>query len=222
MPTPPLTVVKPGDERYARLTTSFNARWSGTPDYVLLPASAEEAVAAVQHVVDNGDRFAVHSSGACYEDLLTHAGVRACVSTSALTSVEYDPHRSAFAVGPGVSTAELYRRLYEGWRVTVPAGVGPPVALAGQMTNAGYGPLSRQLGQLVDYLEAVEVVVVDADGRARRVVAGRGDDDPNRDLWWAHTGGGGGTFGLVTKFWLRSPGPGEATRPISCRGLLST
>ena len=202
-----VAVVKPGDERYAPLTASFNGRWgAGTPDYVLLPVTADEAVEAVQHVVDNGDRFAIHSSGACYEDLLTNRGVRAVVSTSQLTSVEFDPQRSAFAVGAGISTVELYRKLYEGWQVTVPAGAGPPVALAGQMVNAGYGPLSRQLGQLVDYLEAVEVVVVDNDGRARKVVASRRADDENRDLWWAHTGGGGGTFGLVTTFWLRSPG----------------
>ncbi|WP_433796186.1 FAD-binding protein [Actinoplanes sp. CA-252034] len=200
-----VTVVKPGDERYAALTASFNGRWVGTPDYILLPVTADEAVDAVQHVIDNGDRFAIHSSGAGYEDLLTNRRIRAVISTSQLTSVEFDPQRSAFAVGSGVSTVELYQKLYDGWQVTVPAGAGPPVALAGQMTSAGYGPLARQLGQLVDYLEAVEVVVVDGDGRARKVVAGRDADDENHDLWWAHTGGGGGTFGLVTKFWLRSP-----------------
>ena len=28
----------------------------------------------------------------------------------------------------------------------------------------------------------------------------------NRDLWWAHTGGGTGNFGIVTRYWFRSPG----------------
>lgn len=224
MPTSQIAVVKPGDDLYPVLTASFNARWAGSPDYVLLPATTEEAVEAVQHVVDTGDRFSVRSSGACYEDLLTHPGIRASISTVRLNTLEYDPRMSAFAVGPGISTAELYLRLHEGWRVTVPAGVGPPVALAGQMTNAGYGPLSRQLGQLVDFLEAVEVVVVDGDGRARAVVATRRPDDPNRDLWWAHTGGGGGTFGLVTRFWLRSGdavgGDPEEQLPAAPRQLI--
>jgi hypothetical protein len=38
------------------------------------------------------------------------------------------------------------------------------------------------------------------------VVATRELTDPNRELWWAHTGGGGGNFGIVTRYWLRTPG----------------
>ncbi len=197
--------VTPEDPRYGALTASFNGRWAGTPDYVLLPATTDEVVDAVQHVVDSGARFALHSSGACYEDLIANPKIQVNISTSQLTSLDYDPTRSAFAVGPGITTADLYRKLYEGWQVTVPAGVGPPVALGGQLTNAGYGALARPLGLLVDYLDAVEVVVVDGFGRARQVIASRHADDPNRDLWWAHTGGGGGTYGVVTRCWLRSP-----------------
>ncbi|MBF6247280.1 hypothetical protein IU471_27435, partial [Nocardia elegans] len=58
------------------------------------------------------------------------------------------------------------------------AGVGPPVALGGQVTNAGYGAFTRQFGHLVDYLEAVEVVVVDA-GAAALVVVGAADSSPS-------------------------------------------
>ena len=40
-------------------------------------------------------------------------------------------------------------------------------------------------------------------GRAASVIATRENTDPNRDLWWAHTGGGGGNFGVVTRYWFR-------------------
>jgi aclacinomycin oxidase len=56
-----------------------------------------------------------------------------------------------------------------------------------------------------DHLYGVELVTVDATGKAQCVVATREAGDPHRELWWAHTGGGGGNFGIVTRYWLRSP-----------------
>nr|BFE84773.1 hypothetical protein GCM10020093_073740 [Planobispora longispora] len=90
--------------------------------------------------------------------------------------------------------------------MTVPAGMSPEVGVGGHFAGGGFGPLSRSHGAVVDYLYAVEVVVVGEDGRAKAVTATREPDDPHRELWWAHTGGGGGNFGVVTRYWVRSPG----------------
>lgn len=49
-------------------------------------------------------------------------------------------------------------------------------------------------------------MIVDEYGNASAVVATREESDPNRELWWAHTGGGGGNFGVVTRYWFRTPG----------------
>ncbi|MEW5659198.1 BBE domain-containing protein, partial [Streptomyces cinereoruber] len=59
----------------------------------------------------------------------------------------------------------------------------------------------------------VEVVVVDASGQAKVVTATRETDDPQRELWWAHTGGGGGNFGIVTRYLFRSPGATRRSEP---------
>jgi hypothetical protein len=56
----------------------------------------------------------------------------------------------------------------------------------------------------VDHLYAVEAVVVDAERAVHTIVATRDANDPHRELWWAHTGGGGGNFGVVTRYWFRS------------------
>jgi len=79
------------------------------------------------------------------------------------------------------------------------------VGAGGHVAGGGWGLLCRSLGLVVDHLYAVEVVTVAADGTARAVVATREAHDPGRDLWWAHTGGGGGNFGVVTRYWFRSP-----------------
>jgi aclacinomycin oxidase len=123
-----------------------------------------------------------------------------------MDEVGFDPARRAFVVQPGATLGRVYRALQKGWGVTIPAGGCPEVGAGGHIAGGGYGPLSRRYGSVVDHLYAVEVVVVDRHGAARAVVATRDAGDPNRDLWWAHTGGGGGNFGVVTRYWLRSPG----------------
>lgn len=72
--------------------------------------------------------------------------------------------------------------------------------------GGGFGLLSRQFDLTVDHLYAVEVIVVNANGKARKVFASREDNDPNRELWWAHTGSGGNNFGVVARYYFRTPG----------------
>jgi len=78
--------------------------------------------------------------------------------------------------------------------------------MGGHVIGGAFGFLCRQLGLAADYLYAVEVVTVDETGRARTVVATREASDPHRELLWAHTGGGGGNFGVVTRYWFRAHG----------------
>lgn len=201
-----LVTVLPGDAAYAALVAGANGRWTGTPDYVLLADTADEVVAAVQDTVDKGLRFAPRTGGHCYENFTSSAEIRVNVNTSAMKGVSYDPVMKAFAVEPGAQVGQVYQTLFDGWGVTIPAGTCPSVAMGGHIVGGGYGPLSRSLGVTVDYLHAVEVVVVDRNGRARKVVATRNPGDPNAHLWWAHTGAGGGNYGIITKYWLRAPG----------------
>src|SRR5256886_3867012 len=122
-----------------------------------------------------------------------------------MTAVAFDPRLRAFSVQPGATLGHLYRLLVKGWGVTVPAGMCAEVGVGGHFAGGGYGALSRSLGSVADYVCAVEVVVVDRSGRAHAVLATNDPHDPHRDLWWAHTGGGGGNFGVVTRYWFRSP-----------------
>ena len=74
------------------------------------------------------------------------------------------------------------------------------------MIGGGYGLLSRKHGLTVDYLHAVEVVRVNADKKVEVVYASRDSKDPEKlTMFWAHTGGGGGNFGIVTKYWFKDP-----------------
>jgi aclacinomycin oxidase len=199
--------VGPDDPRYADLVRrGFNKRFAGKPDYVRLVGSTEQVVDAVQEAVRDEARVVVRSGGHCLEGFVADPAVRVVIDTSLMTGVYYDPEMRAFAVEAGATLGEAYRKLFLGWGVTVPAGESPDLGIGGHILGGAFGFLCRQHGLAADHLYAVEVVVVDETGTARSVVATREPSDPSRDLWWAHTGGGGGNFGVVTRCWLRSPG----------------
>jgi FAD/FMN-containing dehydrogenase len=198
--------IEPDDPRYAELVgRGFNKRFSGRPDHVRLVGSTEQVVEAVQEAVRDGRRVAVRSGGHCLEGFVDDPAVRVLIDTSLMTGVSFDPAMGAIAVEAGTTLGELYRRLFLGWGVTIPAGESPQLGVGGHVLGGAFGFLCRQHGLAADFLHAVEVVVVDEGGVARSLVATGEPSDPNRELWWAHTGGGGGNFGIVTRYWFRSP-----------------
>ncbi|MDZ7912703.1 MAG: FAD-binding protein [Rhodococcus sp. (in: high G+C Gram-positive bacteria)] len=193
----------PSDPEFVRLVQrGYNPRFLARPDTIFVPTNTEETVAAVQKAVQRGQRIAVRSGGHCVEDFVDNAHTQVIIDLNRLTAVEYDPQLGAFSVGAGADLGTVYEQLYRRWGVSLPGGSCLGVGMGGHATGGGFGPLSRQFGTVVDHLYGVELVVVDADGRASSVLATR--DGPNSDLWWAHTGGGGGNFGVVTRYLLRS------------------
>ncbi|MEV6012586.1 FAD-binding protein [Streptomyces sp. NPDC051976] len=201
----PVTV-RPADSRYESLLRGNNFRFVGRPDEIRVLGSTEQVVRAVSDAVGSGRRLAARSGGHCFEDFTANPQVRMLLDLSPMDEVGYDAGSRAFSVQPGATLGHVYRTLFKGWGVTVPAGGCPEVGAGGHFSGGGYGPLSRRYGSLVDHLHGVEVVVVDGQGTVRAVRATRDPGDPNHDLWWAHTGGGGGNFGVVTRYWLRTPG----------------
>ncbi|MGW0808587.1 FAD-binding oxidoreductase [Nonomuraea sp. NPDC002799] len=198
-------VVRPADPRYADLAVRrTNLRFRAEPDYFHVPGSTDQVVAAVTEAVRAGRRVTVRSGGHCYENFVGD-GAQVVIDLCEMSEVYFDDRRGAFVIEAGATLMQAYRKLYLGWGVTIPGGQCGGVAAGGHIAGGGYGPLSRRHGLTVDYLEAVEVVVADRSGRARAVVATRDPADPNHDLWWAHTGGGGGNFGIVTRYWMRDP-----------------
>ncbi|GLZ78827.1 FAD-linked oxidase [Actinorhabdospora filicis] len=206
-PPMPGDKVGPGDTRYPDLVArGANRRFSASPDYVHLASTTGQVADAVAQAVRAGKRVAVRSGGGCFADLVDNPDTKVVIDLAGMTGLWYDPAMRAFAVEPGVQLGELYRRLFLGWGVTVPLGSCPEVGAGGHIMGGGHGAMSRLHGLGVDHLYAVEVVTVDASNKVRVTVATREPRDPNRDLWWAHTGGGGGNFGVVTRYWLRTPG----------------
>jgi FAD/FMN-containing dehydrogenase len=205
--------VGPDDPRYQTLVRGFNRRWVGTPTYVELCHDPDHVRDAVQRAVDAGLRITVRGGGHCYEDFVSGNHGGAILDLTPLDGVYRDQETQAYCVEGGATLWNVYTQLYKRYGVTLPAGSCYSVGAGGHIAGGGYGLLSRLHGLTVDHLDAVELVHVDADGRARLRTVRRDSPDPDdRLLMWAHLGGGGGNFGVVTKFWFSDPpaAPGDA------------
>jgi hypothetical protein len=199
------TKIGPDDARYdAVVQKQFNKRFIARPDYVQLVNSTEEVVAAVADAVTGRLRVVVTSGGHCLEGFVSDPAVRVIIDVSLMKRIYFDETLRAVCVEAGATVGETFKALYDNWSTVVPLGEYPQIGIGGHVAGGAFGFLCRQLGLAADYLYAVEVVRVDANSRVDVVLATREPDDPNRDLWWAHTGGGAGNFGIVTRYWFRS------------------
>lgn len=198
--------IKADDDRYrAVIDRQFNKRFRARPDYVRLVHSTEEVIIAVNDAVREGRRLVVTSGGHCLEGFVSDPDVQVIVDISPMKRISFDGAMRAIVVEGGATVGETFQAMFEQWGVVVPLGEYPHIGMGGHVGGGAFGFLCRLLGLAADYLYGVELVTVDADGRAQRVVATREPSDPNHELWWAHTGGGGGNFGIVTKYWFRDP-----------------
>ncbi|GLF98498.1 FAD-binding oxidoreductase [Streptomyces yaizuensis] len=200
------TTILPGDDRYQELTVGHNTRWVGTPDTIKVVHTTGQVVQAVQEAVNADKRIAVRGGGHCYADFVFNPEVQTLIDMTQLDEVFYDPARKSFVVEAGSTLLHAYQALYRGWGVALPGGLCYSVGMGGHIAGGGFGLLSRQYGITVDHLYAVEIVTVNRHGRAVTLVASCEKRDPHRELWWAHTGGGGGNFGVVTRYFFRTPG----------------
>ncbi|GAA4929290.1 FAD-binding oxidoreductase [Streptomonospora halophila] len=207
-PESPSETIRPDDPRFPALSRGFNQRWIAKPDYVRMVYSADDAVKALQQALDErkdeSGRITVRSGGHCYEDFVCGDDVRVIFDTSPMHDVYWDEDVEAYCVEAGATNWHAYSHLYPAAGVTLPGGSCYSVGIGGHVPGGGFGLLSRHHGLTVDYLYGVEVVVADKDRMARRVRATADDnDEDHRRLLWAHTGGGGGNFGVLTKLWFR-------------------
>jgi FAD/FMN-containing dehydrogenase len=101
----------------------------------------------------------------------------------------------AVSLGGGVIWLHAYQAVTGGAGRYVQGGGCTTVGVGGHVQGGGFGSFSKRYGLAAASL--LEAEVVTADGVARIVNARQ---DP--DLFWALKGGGGGTFGVVTRFTL--------------------
>lgn len=202
----PGTKVLPRDPKYPALVRGFNQRFVGKPKYVQVCGDVNQVLQTVQRAVDRKLKITVRGGGHCYEDFVSGNNGGVIIDLSPLNSVYEEKKEKLFCVEGGCTLWNVYTQLYKEYGRTIPGGSCYSVGAGGHVVGGGYGLLSRLHGLCIDYLHAIELVHVTEKGKAEIVRVSRDSKNSDeRNLFWAHQGGGGGNFGVITKYWFKNP-----------------
>jgi len=199
-------------DRSVNLTQTLG--WTGaftseSSAYAVLAASSADVAAAVNFAREHNVRLVVKGGGHSYlgtsnapDSLLiwTRPNMAAVevldsfVPQGAARLVKPEP---AVSVGAGAIWMDAYNAVTTVAGRYVQGGGCTTVGVGGLTQGGGFGSFSKGFGTAAANL--LEAEVVTADGAVRIVNAFQ-----DADLFWALKGGGGGTFGVVTRFTLRT------------------
>ncbi len=191
-------VLTPGAAGYEEARKPAIARFHDVrPQAVVRCRAAEDVSEAIAFAGDLP--VAARSGGHCFAGRSTTTGM--VIDVGPLDSVSVSD--GVATVGAGAKLGAVYDALL-GHGVTIAAGCGPEVGIAGLTLGGGLGIMGRRDGLTSDQLLGAEVVL--ADGRLVTC-----DEEREEDLFWALRGAGGGHFGVATSFTFRTVAAPEAT-----------
>ena len=197
-----------GDQPGLTQTLGWVDAWATKPSvYAVAARSAQDIAHAVNFARENNLRLVVKGGGHSYQGT-SNAPDSLLVWTRHLNDITmhdaFVPHgcegtlkpQPAVTVGAGTIGIQAYDAVTTRGGKYVQGGGCTTVCLTGLVQSGGFGSLSKHYGTAAGSL--LEAEVVTADGQIRIANA-----CTNPDLFWALKGGGGGTFGVISKMTLR-------------------
>jgi FAD/FMN-containing dehydrogenase len=186
-------VIAPGEPGYDEGRTVFYGGIDRRPSAIVRVADAGDVSRAIALARETGLELAVRSGAHSIPGHSTTEG-GIVLDLRDLNELEIDVEGRTAWVGGGVTTGRYTEAAAEHGLAT-PFGDTGSVGIAGLTLGGGVGFLVRKHGLTIDNLLAADVVT--ADGQLLHV-----DAESHPDLFWAIRGGGG-NFGVATRFHLR-------------------
>ncbi|HWS45918.1 MAG TPA: FAD-binding oxidoreductase, partial [Acidimicrobiia bacterium] len=186
-------LIGPGDADYDEARKVFNGMIDRRPALIARCSCTADVAAVVNLARERGLSLSVHGGGhGVTGAAMCDDGV--CVDLRGMKNITVDPQARVARADAGLTWGEFDAATQEhglactGGRVTT-------TGIAGLALGSGSGWLERKFGFVCDNLVQAEVVT--ADGRTVKA-----SETENADLFWGLRGGGG-NFGIVTRFDLR-------------------
>ncbi|CAD5328555.1 unnamed protein product [Arabidopsis thaliana] len=169
----------------------FNTSSTPKPTIIVTPRSDIHVSAVVTCSKSLNFLLKIRSGGHDYEGLSYISDKPFFIlDMSNLRDVSVDIADQSAWISAGATLGEVYYRIWEKSKVHgFPAGVCPTVGVGGHISGGGYGNMLRKFGLSVDNL--IDAKIVDVNGQ----ILDR--KSMGEDLFWAISGGGGASFGVV-------------------------
>ena len=184
----------PGEPDFGAARAVWNAAVDRRPAAVAFAGDGEDVAAAIRAARSRDLPFTIRAGAHSVSGRSIRDGAL-CIDVRGLRQVEVDPARSLVRVGGGALLGELDAATQR-HGLAVPAGQISHTGVGGLTLGGGLGWLMRHHGLTIDSMLGAEVVLADGS-----IVHASADEHP--DLFWALRGGGG-DFGVVTRFEFRA------------------
>ena len=187
-------IIGPDHADYEQARLVWNAMIDRRPGLILRCTSTQDVVAAVTVAREHGLAPAVRCGGHNVAGkAMSDGGLT--IDLSGLREVTVDPERKLVHAGGGCLLGNVDAATAPHGLI-VPAGIMSETGVAGLALGGGIGWFSRKYGLTCDNFVSLELVL--ASGEVIEV-----SNSNHPDLFWALRGGGG-NFGIVTRFTFRA------------------